>query len=119
MQVSAEFSKNRYLAGTLINMFSALIFINPEHYVTLLIFFITVLANQYFLYITVMGMLGELKYKFKIPAPVYGILKFVVIIFGFYYAMGRMVNKDLFLVSIYTFQLIILVLSIKRVMKKN
>ena len=119
MQLNSEFSINRYIIGTILNLNIAFFMFEPHELVTVAIFFLTVLANQYCLYILVLGMLGYIKTKFRIPVPFYGFFKLVVIIFGFYYAMGKLDNKLLFLVFIYIFQLIILVLSNKRVIKKN
>ncbi len=119
MQIRNKIHIGKYLIGTILNVLQSLYFFAAKDYPVLVLFYVTVLVNQYFLVIFAADFLGVEENKTMLPTSIYGILKLVVIIFGFYYAMSNTENMEVFLVLTYIFQLIILVLSTKRVVKKN
>lgn len=119
MQIKNKINRKKYLIGTSLNIILiSQVFTNPNILVGL-VFLMCVIVNQFLLAIVVSDLTGVDKNYSIMPTWLAGILKLLVLLCGFYYAMSSTVEKELFLVLIYIFQLIILVLSIKRVVEKN
>ena len=119
MQIKDSLYLKRYLIGTLINILVTGAIVGSPSLIYFLIFFVCVLMNQLFLIIFGIDLVGLEKVKFIIPTPLLGVLKLLVLILGFYIGIEFMGDKIAFLVISYIFQLINLVLSTKRIVKKN
>ncbi|MEX0798339.1 MAG: hypothetical protein WD025_02790 [Bacteriovoracaceae bacterium] len=105
-------NKRAYWTLSLIN-FALLLFLTTTAYLWEdLAFFLGILLNQYFL---IAGTAALVKGKKK---SFFLVLKFFVLIAVFAYAARAMPENLIICVSIYTFQLIILAISIKRDNKK-
>ena len=118
MQISNKLNISKYFIGSLGNILLGLYFFAYSHVLVFFIFYFSVILNQYFLAIFVAELTGVDKNKTRIPTAFLGILKLLLLIFAFSYALIYAPGKELYFVLIYTFQLIILALSIKRVIKK-
>ncbi len=119
MQLKSKIHVNRYLIGTTVNVLLIGYVFPIESYIVIFTFFCSVLLNQYFLAVIVADVTGVEKNTGLIPTSVCTVLKLLTLLLGFYYAMSNTVKMEFFLVSIYIFQLIILVISTKRIVKKN
>ena len=106
-----------YLIGTAINYFLFNYYINDP--VLMFIFIAGIILNQIFLMRFGLYALGIEVNTTYIPTAIYGALKLLIIIAAFYCASRNSLNKELFWVGIYIFQLIIFSLSIKTTVKKN
>lgn len=104
--------KRIYSAGSLFNVGFLLYGAGSQMWTNVLIFFLGIFANQYFLIIGVKSLLAARK------KSAFLILKFFVLIFVFLYVMRTMPEKMVLCVLAYIFQLIILILSIKKENKK-
>ncbi|MAX67926.1 MAG: hypothetical protein QF441_15180 [Bacteriovoracaceae bacterium] len=119
MQIRNKLKVNWYVFGTMLNILWAIIFLGFEKTPFLLAFILMILLNQYFLAIIVSDMTGIEKNTSLIPTWMCGALKLLVLVVAFYFGIRLYPASTLFLVGIYIFQLIILVISIKRIVKKN
>jgi hypothetical protein len=84
-----------------------------------IIFMLCVYLNQLFLFIVIGDMTEVRKNTSIIPTPLLAVLKFLILIAACCYAAAKLEDKLLILLEMYIFQLIILVISTKRVVKKN
>lgn len=105
---------SQYVIGTLINFSGALYFLGLENWKTLGILFLGFIANQLFL---TMALLLMFSGKAKKRAALYFVLKFILLAAVMVFAMSKMPENVLFITLFYIFQLIILVISIKRITK--
>ena len=119
MQIKNKLHLNRYVIGTILNISIVYYSFGLEKFALGLFFLTCVIMNQLMLGILAADITGIEKNTTKIPTSLLGALKLLILIFAFYYAMSNTQNMAIFLVIIYIFQLINLVLSIKRVIKKN
>ena len=119
MQIKDSLYINRYSIGTLVNIIFLLYTIGFESVIYLAIFFMCILLNQLFLIMFGIDLVGLKKINFILPTPLLGVLKLLILILAFYIGLEFMSDKIVFLVISYIFQLIILVLSTKRIVKKN
>jgi len=103
-----------YIPGTLLNILLSLYLIGTNELIYVLIFFIGILINQWMLLQGVGSMMSEKQNKSMLL-----VLKMFVLILIFIFAMIYLEEYVLFLTISYIFQLIILVLSIKRYKEKN
>lgn len=111
MQLKNSVKLTTYIGLTLISYIIAIYKIQNSLVVSL--FYLGIILNQYFLYKYCLFFLGVTENKGKIPTFLYGLMKLVVLVISFVFAMQSVKNIELFLIFIYIFQLIILVLSIK------
>lgn len=119
MQIKNKLYINKYVFGTILNLTWAGFMFGLAQLPIILAFMIAILLNQYFLAIVVSDLTGVDENTGLIPTWMCGALKLIILVLGFLIAMKNTVNQELFLVLIYIFQLIILVISTKRVVKKN
>ena len=106
-----------YLIGTVINYL--LFNYHIDDPILMFIFIAGIILNQIFLMRLGLYALGLEVNKTYIPTAIYGALKLLIIVSVFYCASRNSLNKELFWVGIYIFQLIIFGLSIKTTVKKN
>lgn len=83
------------------------------------VFFFAILLNQCFLFRVVADMTGVTNNKGLIPTWLMAILKFIILVITLLLAVHNFENRIHIVVGIYIFQLIILVISTKRIVKKN
>lgn len=119
MQIRNKLKVNKYVIGTILNLVWALSVFGLENLALLISFLIAILLNQYFLAIVVADLTGIEENTSFFPTWLCGALKLVLLMLGFYWTLKNTLDLELFVVLFYKFQLIILVLSIKRVVKKN
>lgn len=119
MQLKNKINLKWYVIGTLVNYCAAIYFLGIENIERVAFFLLLLLLNQYFLFLFGVTLLRIEKLRFAIPPFVLGLLKFAFLILAFLYGFKYMEKQVLFLLVYYIFQLIILVISIKRVIKKN
>ncbi len=119
MQIKNKLYSKKYVIGTILNVLWTPYIFGLHNLATIFAFLICILLNQYFLAIVVADITGIEKNSSLFPTWLCGALKLLILVLGFYIAMKTIPNMEHFLVLIYIFQLIILVLSTKRVVKKN
>lgn len=105
-----------FIILTLGNLFGALYLLKFQEVSTVLILFACFVANQYMLVDGAKNLLDEDGNKKR--SIIFLLLKFVIIIFAFWYAMQKSKENIYIFVGNYIFQLIILGLSIKNDTKK-
>jgi hypothetical protein len=119
MQLKNKLKIKPYLGLTIINI-SQYYFIREEVLPsTFIAFFMGVVLNQYILGMLVSSMTGIEENTSLIPTWMLGILKPLTLFGAFYVALDQSIENVLIFLEIYIFQLIILVISIKRIVKKN
>jgi len=111
MQLRNNIKLVTYIILTSISYLTALY--NIQNILVISLFYLGIVLNQYFLYKYCLFFLGVTENKGKIPTFLYGLMKLVILVISFVFAMQSVKNIELFLIFIYIFQLIILVLSIK------
>ena len=109
---------SQYLLLTMLSVSGILLFIDPQHYLLMLGFLSAIILNQYFLFVVVGEMTGIAKNTTHIPTWILAISKFIILIIGVLVAVHKLPNRVHIIVGIYIFQLIILALSTKRIVKK-
>ena len=119
MQIRNSLYIKRYVLGTFLNFFILLIFFYPDNIKVYIFFVLCILLNQFFLHQFGLKFLGLTSSRSFIPAPLLVVSKFLALILAFMYALKFAPHSVHFLVLSYIFQLIILVISTKRVVKKN
>jgi hypothetical protein len=119
MQIKNKLHVKRYVFGTIFNLSWSITVFGLVSTPLILTFMFCILLNQYFLAIVVSDLTRIDVNTSILPTWLCGALKLVVLVMGFFVAMKYTVNMEHFLVLIYIFQLIILVISTKRVVKKN
>lgn len=120
MQIRNSINLRRYLMGTFLNLLFLLKIFELNNFdLHVALFFLALIGlSQICLILFGGAMIGYETPKFFSPT-LFGILKFILVIVAFYFALKKAESLILFLVLSYIFQLIILVISIKRVVKKN
>ena len=109
MHLRKKIKINKYLFGTVLNFSFALYVLKMNMEVAIL--FLGFILNQIFLTMALQLMFsGEANKR----ASLYLVLKFMVLAGVMIYAMSKMPEKNLLITLFYIFQLIILVISIKR-----
>lgn len=119
MQIENSVNTQKYAIGTFLNLTFLMSTFEPEKFGVALSFMLLVVLSQLCLVLFGLKLLGFENMRTVLPGPVLGILKLALLVMAFFFALRYTENKVLFLVLSYTFQLIILVISIKRVVKKN
>lgn len=104
---------------TLINLSSVYFFIDPAQRVLMVAYFMAILLNQIFLLIIVADMTGIASNHTLLPTWLMALAKFLILAFGILVAVHYIPEKVHIIIGIYIFQLIILVISTKRIVKKN
>jgi|SaaInlStandDraft_5_1057022.scaffolds.fasta_scaffold50302_3 hypothetical protein len=118
MQIKNKLNLKRYAIGTIANISIVFLVFGSENLLVGLLFLTCVVLNQFILAVIVADATGIETNTSIVPVPLLAGLKLFLLIGAFYFAMSNTVGKELFLILIYIFQLINLVLSIKRVVKK-
>lgn len=119
MQLKNKLNIKTYIVLSILN-FSQYIFIKENVNInTFIIFYTGILLNQYVLAIIVSDLTGIDTNKGLIPTWTLAFIKPLTLFCSFYYAMRENLDYILIFIEIYIFQLIILVISIKRIVKKN
>ncbi len=119
MQIRNKIYIRKYVFGTILNLLWPPFLFGFEALPYVLMFFIAIFLNQYFLIIVGADLLGIEKNRGILPTWLCALLKLVILIIGFYVFMKIVPGKEIFVVLLYKIQLIIFVLSIKRVVKKT
>lgn len=119
MQLKNKLKVKTYILLSLINMSQYFLFLKEVNSRIFLIYYFGIILNQYILALIVSDLTGIEKNKTLFPTWLLGILKPMTLIGAFYVAIGHSVVNTHIFVEIYIFQLIILVISIKRIVKKN
>jgi hypothetical protein len=114
MQLRKKIQINKYVLGTLINYSAGLYFLKIENYIIITVLFIGFISNQLFLALGLGNMFSDKPEK---RATLYFILKFLILVIVMIVAMSKMPQNIALITGFYIFQLIILVLSIKRITK--
>ena len=105
-----------YLSGTILNyLLFAYLIGNPS---LVLVFLLGIILNQIFLMRFGLYALEIEENTTLIPTFMYGVLKLLVLVASFIYAMQNTVENEHFWVIYYIFQLIIFTISIKTNVKK-
>lgn len=102
-----------------LNYILLLSFFNAADYLFISLFYGAILLNHYFLFSVVAAMTGIQTKRSIFPIWLQAILKFLLLIGAILSAMHKFEDKVHIIVGIYIFQLIILVISTKRIVKKN
>lgn len=110
---------NKYLFGTILNYLLTTIYFKDQSLLVVALFFICMLLNHYFLILFGLKLLKLKTFKWNIPAWFYAVIKITLLVAGFYMALSTLGKNSIYVLITYIFQLIILVISIKRVVKKN
>jgi hypothetical protein len=119
MQIRNSLKLKVLIPLTVLNLSQVpVLFEKPEWYIVL-IFMLSVYLNQLFLFIVIGDMTGVRQNHSRFPTGLLAISKFLILIVAFCYAAYKLEDKLLILLEMYIFQLIILVLSTKRIVKKN
>lgn len=108
-----------YIPLSILNALLIIKFIDTTHYLLMFSYFLTVQLNQYFLVVVVADMTGSFENNSLIPTWLMAVTKLLILIAGILVAVHYLPNKVHIIVGIYIFQLIILAISTKRVVKKN
>jgi hypothetical protein len=111
MQLNNKIKTTKYLIGTLINYTLALYFLGFDNYIITTSLFLGFIFNQIFL---TLGLLEMFSDKPKKRSAIYFLLKFILLAIVMVVAMLKMPENIAIITGFYIFQLIILVLSIKR-----
>ena len=104
---------------SLLNLGQIAYFFEKSEYIHVLIFYFGIMLNQAMLFVVVADIIGIEKNTSFIPTWLMAPFKLILLVMAFLYAFSHTSEKELILVEMYIFQLIILVLSTKRVVKKN
>ena len=107
------------ILGTLINLSQIPLFFIESEFSIVGFFFAGVLLNQYMLYIVVADLTGIKKNTTILPTWLCASTKLLTLMLAFGVAISQTEQKELILLEMYIFQLIILVISTKRIVKKN
>ena len=118
MQIRNKLDTNKYAIGTMLNIIGIIVVFNFVEFPVLMVFLSGVLLNHYLMALVVADLTGIEKNTSLVPTWLCGMLKLLILFGVFTFGMVYTENRELFLVFIYIFQLIILALSIKRVVKK-
>lgn len=119
MQIKNKLYIKRYVIGTALNFAWTPYIFEIQNISLILSFLLCILLNQYFLAIVVADLTGVEENQSFIPTWLCAALKMIVLMLGFYWTLKNTEDLELFVVLFYKIQLIILVLSIKRIVKKN
>jgi len=119
MPIKNKIHLKRYVLGTILNFGSLFFALGVKNIDVLLVFMLCILLNQLFLLIFGIKLLNIEKFDFFIPTPLLIIFKLLLLGIAFYYGYIKVKNMIIFLVISYIFQLIILTISTKRIVKKN
>jgi hypothetical protein len=111
MQLRKKIQISKYLIGTLINYSAGLYFLKVENYILITALFFGFVCNQIFLGLGLTNMFSDKPNK---RGALYFVLKFVVLAIVMIVAMNKIPGNIALITGFYIFQLIILVLSIKR-----
>lgn len=103
----------------LLNLGIGLSFFDPTQYTLVIGYYMAILLNQYFLIEVVGDMTGLFSNSSLIPTWLMAVLKLLILITGVLVAVHYLPNHVHIIMGIYIFQLIILALSTKRIVKKN
>jgi hypothetical protein len=119
MQIRNKLYLERYVIGTVLNFVWTPYVFGFQNISLVLAFLLSILLNQYFLAIVVADLTGVEENHSCLPTWLCAALKLIVLMLGFYWTLENTEDLEVFVVLFYKIQLIILVLSIKRVVKKN
>lgn len=114
MHFTKKIKTTKYLFGTILNVLIAIALFKIKDYSVLSILLIGIILNQWML---IMGLFTMLSDKPSFKSAIYFLMKFIILVSTIIYAMQKMPNNIVFITVFYIFQLIILVLSIKRIGK--
>ncbi|MBD66948.1 MAG: hypothetical protein CME62_17225 [Halobacteriovoraceae bacterium] len=109
----------RYILASLANWCFLIIFCGTEELLTTFLFLLCIVFNQLCLAIVIADMIELAPNKTIFPTWLLALLKFLILIAAFIFGLFYLEKYVIFLLLSYLFQLIILVLSTKRVVKKN
>ncbi len=118
MQIKNNFHVFRYTIFSLINICFLIYFFGLHQLANIFSFYICLILNQYFLIIGLADLL-EISKNSVFPSWLSLMLKLLILIFAFWWGMKKLPGSIVFLIGSYIFQLIILVISTKRIVKKN
>ena len=104
---------------TLLNFSAVIYFFDSSQLLVMIAYFLAILLNQVFLLIVVYDMTGMVQNQSIISTGVMALAKFLILAFGILFAVHYIPQQVHIIVGIYIFQLIILVISTKRIVKKN
>ena len=118
MSLKENLKSNRYIILTTINLLAANLVLGSTNLVPMIILFIGIIANQLLLLIGVKKLTTASSETSSFKIFLIFIAKFAVLVFTMIYALHMLNNKAFYCLLFYIFQLIILVISIKRIPKK-
>ncbi len=112
MQIKNKIKINHYILGTFINfLWPIFLGFNVYKFFVMFLFLTSIVLNQYFLLILVADLTGVEKNTTKIPTFIYGILKLLLLIAGFAFAISSFKGMEHILVIFYLLQLGVLIAS--------
>ena len=117
MQIRNKIYIKKYVLGTFLNFFCSTLGLGINNLSVIIIFFLCLVLNQFFLIAFGAKSLGLDKGSIFLPTPVLVIGKLLLLAFAFNFALIKLGNMVAFLVISYIFQLIILAISTKRIVK--
>lgn len=119
MQIRNSLKFKLLIPLTIINLSQVPFVFEKSEWSVVIVFMLGVYLNQLFLFIVIGDMTGVRKNHSFLPTGLMAISKFLVLIAAFGYGAYKLEDKLLILLEMYIFQLIIFVLSTKRIVKKN
>ncbi|MCT4642466.1 MAG: hypothetical protein N4A33_09230 [Bacteriovoracaceae bacterium] len=120
MQLKNQISFARYTVFTLAHIGASFYYFGKNNYLTLSVLFASFLVNQISLIVMIKKMLFvDSDQRDNTGIFILFLIKFLTLVGGIYYGMQFFHGNKLIIIGNYIFQLIILVLSIKRYSKKN
>lgn len=119
MLLSNVIQIDKYAIGTFLNFILTLLFFSVGEINTIFTFFTLLVISQACLLLFGMRFLGINFISVPIPTFILGIAKLMLLVIAFFIGLNKLGDYGNFLVITYIFQLIILAISIKRIVKKN
>ncbi len=116
MSLTKKINSLLYLIGTSVNFYISIKLMGEQYAQHLALFFLGIVINHLFLYKGIQRLLDISKKSKK--TSLYLVAKSIVLMGIFFYVYQTMPEKILLCTLVYIFQLIILVLSIKKVAYK-
>jgi hypothetical protein len=119
MQLKNKLKLKTYMALSIVNASQYYWFLGEVKPSLFVSFFAGIVLNQYILAIIVSDLTGIESNKTLFPTWLLGMFKPITLFASFYMALSHSIENVHIFVEIYIFQLIILIISIKRIVKKN
>jgi hypothetical protein len=120
MQLKNKLNTKSYFALSFLNTSQYYVFLRDDVQLSIFIsFYAGIVLNQYILAFVVSDLTGIEQNKGLLPTWLLGMFKPITLFIAFYIALSHSIENVHVFVAIYIFQLIILVISIKRIVKKN